>query len=186
VLLYTLLGVFLIWLLKADFGNNESVVSPTLHLLGATLMTLMFGWAYAIVGLGVILLVFTLMTAASIGNSLLVLPWDALITNVLPVALSYLLFRLVDRYLPNNFFIYIFLCAFFGAALSLACVILATAGIQTLSGAYSLKQLSYGYLPYGLILMFPEAFVTGMLMSIFVAYRPEWVSTFDDRRYLRK
>jgi uncharacterized membrane protein len=29
-----------------------------------------------------------------------------------------------------------------------------------------------------------EALLTGMLTAIFVAYRPEWLLTWSDRRYL--
>jgi uncharacterized membrane protein len=186
VLLYTLLGVFFLWLMNTRMAGTASFAGPTLHLLGATLLTMMFGWAFAIVAMSVVALAFTLLTAPSISTSLLTLPWDVLATGVLPVSISYLLFRVVDRRLPNNFFIYIFICCFFSAALSMASVILATMTIHTLSGAYSLDKLGDSYIPYGLILMFPEAFVTGMFMSIFVVYRPEWVSTFDDQRYLRK
>lgn len=186
VLLYALLGVFIIWLLNTNFKNSEVLVGPTLHLLGATLMTLMFGWAFAIVAMSAVLLAFTVMTSSQLLENLYVLPWNALTTCILPVLLSYQLFRLVDRRLPNNFFMYIFICAFFGAALSMASVVLTTAELHYLTETYSMKKLSYSYIPYGLIMMFPEAFLTGMLMSIFVVYRPEWVSTFDDHRYLHK
>ncbi|MGD8525916.1 MAG: energy-coupling factor ABC transporter permease [Thioalkalispiraceae bacterium] len=186
VLFNAMVGVSLFWLMNTDFQDSQAFVGPTLHLLGATLMTMMFGWAFAVLAMSVVLLAYTLINAPSVSDSLFTLPWDALATIVLPVFISYQLFRLVDQRLPNNFFIYIFVCAFFSAALAIAGVIFATTGIHYLSGAYSLEKLSYGYLPYGLILMFPEAFLTGMLMSIFVVYRPQWVSTFDDNRYLRK
>jgi uncharacterized membrane protein len=32
--------------------------------------------------------------------------------------------------------------------------------------------------------MFGEAFLNGMTMTLLVAYRPTWVSTFQDRWYL--
>jgi uncharacterized membrane protein len=119
------------------------------------------------------------------GGNWFALPWNALLLGVLPITISYGLFRVTDRYLPNNFFIYVFICAFFGAALSMASVILATTTTHYLSGDYNLAYMGYNYVPYGLLMMFPEAFITGMLMSIFVAYRPHWVSTFDDQRYLQ-
>lgn len=185
VLLFTILGVVYIWSLKADFASSQFSFGLSLHLLGATLMTMMFGWAFAILAMSIVLTSFTIMTAAPGSDNLFILPWNALLTCVLPVLVSYHLFRFADRRLPNNFFIYIFVCTFFGAALSMASVILATTGIHYLTGSFSADYLSYNYLPYGLLLMFPEAFITGMLMSIFVAYRPQWVSTFDDRRYLQ-
>ncbi|MEJ2141061.1 MAG: energy-coupling factor ABC transporter permease [Gammaproteobacteria bacterium] len=186
VLLNTSVCMFFFWLMNTDFQDSQLLVGPGLHLLGATLMAMMFGWAFAILAMSMVLIAFTFMTASPVIDHLFTLPWNALTTIVLPVLLSYQLFRLVDTRLPNNFFIYIFVCAFFGAALSVVSVILATTGIHYLSGAYSLDKLTYSYVPYGLILMFPEAFLTGMMMSIFVVYRPQWVSTFDDYRYLRK
>ena len=145
----------------------------------------MFGWAFAVLGMSLVLIAFSLMAGPTDIGHWFSLPWTALAIGILPVTISHTVYRLVDRHLPNNFFIYIFAAAFFGAALAMGSAVLMTTAIHTLSGTFSLGQLSYNYLPYGLILMLPEAFITGMLMSIFVAYRPQWVSTFDDHRYLR-
>lgn len=30
----------------------------------------------------------------------------------------------------------------------------------------------------------PEAFITGMLLSILMVYHPHWVATFDSHRYI--
>ena len=176
VLACAILGLWFIWTMHAD-------VTPTLtlHLLGATVLTLMFGWAFALLASSVVLIGMTVMH----DGSWITLPWNALLLGVLPISISYGIFRFADRYLPNNFFIYIFICAFLGAALSMAGVIVATTGMHYFMGDYSLAYMGYNYVPYGLLLMFPEAFISGMLMSIFVAYRPQWVSTFDDQRYLR-
>ena len=46
-------------------------------------------------------------------------------------------------------------------------------------------ELVFGeYLPTVLQLAFGEATLTGMLLTLAVAYRPQWVTTFDDARYL--
>jgi uncharacterized membrane protein len=42
------------------------------------------------------------------------------------------------------------------------------------------------YLPYALLLSFGEAFITGMSMALMVAYFPQWVLMFDDKRYLAR
>jgi uncharacterized membrane protein len=31
-----------------------------------------------------------------------------------------------------------------------------------------------------------EAFSTGMLITVIVVYKPAWIATFDDRRYLNR
>lgn len=185
VLLFAMLGVFFIWVMKAEFAGSSAPIALNLHLLGTTLLTMMFGWAFAVLAISLVLLAFGLLIASGI-DSLYGLPWNALLSGILPVFISYQLFKLVDRRLPNNFFIYIFICSFFGAALAMASVILATTVMHLLTTSFTLEYLAYNYIPYGLLLMFPEAFITGMLMSIFVAYRPQWVSTFDDKRYLQK
>ena len=40
------------------------------------------------------------------------------------------------------------------------------------------------YMPSGILILFPEAFATGGCMTLAVVYRPAWVVSFDDRRYL--
>lgn len=177
VLICVILGVLSIWTLKADY-----VSTLNLHLIGATLLTMMFGWSFAVLAISIVIIAATIIQ----GDSWITLPWNVLLSGVLPIIVSYRIFCFAEHRLPNHFFVYIFVCTFFSAALAMASVIFATTTIHVLSGAFSLEYLSYNYFQYGLLLMFPEAFVTGMLMSIFVVYRPQWVSTFDDRRYLHK
>ena len=44
----------------------------------------------------------------------------------------------------------------------------------------TLDQYLLAFVP----LMYPEAFLSGAMLSILVVYRPQWVATFDDSRYL--
>lgn len=185
ILLFAILGVIFMWRLDTSFIGNQSAFTLNMHFSGATLMTLMFGWAFAMLAMSIVVLVTTLSTATPHMDALVAIPWNTLLTGVLPVLASYHLFRFADRRLPNHFFVYIFVCTFFGAALAVASVMFATTGFHYLSGSFNLEYLKYNYYSYTLLLMFPEAFLTGMLMSIFVVYRPQWVSTFDDQRYLR-
>ncbi|MGB5604789.1 MAG: energy-coupling factor ABC transporter permease, partial [Gammaproteobacteria bacterium] len=158
-------------------------ISPGLgfHHLGATLFTLMFGWPLAIVGL-------TITMVASL--TLQISDWSSLGVNgmlsiIIPVFVSYSILKLSHRYLPDNFFIYIFICAFFGAGLAIASSRLSAISLLALVDTYSNQQLIEEALQYLPLFMFPEAFVTGMLITIFVVYRPDWVTTFDDDRYIK-
>ena len=88
------------------------------------------------------------------------------------------------RYLPDNLFVYVFVCAFFGAAIAVAVSRFALALVLYFSGAYPWDVLwneSIIILP---LMMFPEGFITGLLMTLFVVYLPHWVKTFDDERYI--
>ena len=54
-----------------------------------------------------------------------------------------------------------------------------------MSGTAPWTGLRESFLPYGLLLAWGEAFLTGLLTAIFVVYEPRWMATFDDARYLR-
>jgi len=165
-----------IWGIKAG-------ISPGLgfHHLGATLFTLMFGWPLAVIGLSITLSASFLLQTSE---------WTALGVNgllsiVIPVLVSHSILRLSHKWLPDNFFIYIFICAFFGAGIAIAASRLSAIVLLSLISAYPDEQLIEEAVQYLPLFMFPEAFVTGMLITIFVVYRPEWVATFDDERYIK-
>jgi uncharacterized membrane protein len=152
------------------------------HLYGISAMTLMFGfWRASVAGTLILLIngVFGRGNLASLGI-------DALLQAALPAAVSWGLFRLLDRRLPNHFFIYVFGNGFFGTALAVAAVGLATTVVMALAGAYSLDYLLYQYTPYAtLLISWAEAFSTGMAVTVMAVYRPQWLETFDDVKYIQ-
>ena len=168
--------VMALWSIKAGIKPGLNF-----HLLGATAFTLMFGPQLAIFGLLLVLVGITLAGAGGWESFSL----NALIMIVLPVWISYTLFRLVDRHLPNHFFVYIFLNAFIGAGLAITATGLASTWLLALAGSYKLQYLYSQYLPYYILMAWSEAMSTGMIMTLMVVFRPEWVSTFDDARYIR-
>lgn len=150
------------------------------HYIGATLLTLMFGWQLALVAFSLVYLGMMLN-----GNSdWQTLPLNILITGLVPIMATQFIYRLVDRKLPNHFFVYIFLNAFFGAGLAVVVMISVASGILILGGVYSFHYLLQEYYPFIPLMVFPEGFITGMLISMMVAMTPSWVCTFDDARYL--
>lgn len=151
-----------------------------LHLIGATALTLMFGPWFAILSLSLIVAGITIHTGQYAAY-----PGNLLLMGALPVAVSWTIYRFVDRRLPNNIFVYLFLNAFFGAGVAVASVGLASTAFAALSGAYRIEHLLENYLPYYVLLAWAESFNTGMIITLLVVYRPEWISTFDDARYLR-
>ena len=163
-----------LWLIKTGIKPGLNF-----HLIGATALTLMFRPLFALFSLA-------LLTAAiSIWHGeYAAFPANWLIMGVVPVAVSWSIYTLVDRKLPNHLFIYIFINAFFGAALAAIAVGLAATGFIALSGVYPIDYLLEEYLPYFFLIAFSEAFITGMLITMMVIYKPEWVATFDDKRYL--
>jgi uncharacterized membrane protein len=151
------------------------------HYLGATLLTLMFGVPLAGVGMSLVLLGGVLNGAADWQSY----PLNALVMGFVPIAVSHAVRRAVERWLPPNFFVYVFVCAYFGAAAALLGMGLAACGLLWLGDVYSLAQLADIYFPLVPLLVVPEAFITGILIALMVVFRPEWVASFDDKRYLQ-
>ncbi|WP_018717138.1 energy-coupling factor ABC transporter permease [Arhodomonas aquaeolei] len=168
--------VALLWQMRAGIAPELQ-----LHLLGMTSLTLMFGWRLAIVA-------GTLAAALSIvatGGAWPTLGISALLGAALPVAITHALSRVVERVLPAHFFIYVWVNAFLGAMISAGTAYLCLIGLASAAAA-SAAALAPDYLPVLPLLMFPEGFINGAVMTMLVAYRPEWVSSFDDERYLNR
>lgn len=151
------------------------------HLLGAGLATLMFGfWR------GWLAASLAALAAALTGKGSLVgLGLESLIFCAVPAAITHHLFRLVDRKLPNHFFIYVLVSGFFGVALGVGGSALISTAVMTMSAAYELPYLLEHYTPYFILLGWSEAVTTGMGATLMAVYRPEWLETFDDDRYIK-
>lgn len=171
----TIVILVLIWSLKAGVKPGLS-----LHLLGATLFTLCLGPDLAFVGLSLVSVGVTLNSA----DGWLSLALNSLSTAGVGVGASWAIFRLIERWLPKHLFVYLFFGAFFASALTVLAVGAAIALVLVMTGVYSVDYMLGEYLPYFLLLGFSEAWLTGMLMTLMVVYRPDWVVTFDDSRYL--
>lgn len=165
----------LIWSMKAGVKPGLSM-----HLLGATVFTLSFGPHLAFVGLSLVLLGISING----GFGIFAYAINALLMAGVGILVSQMMYRLVVRYLPRNFFIYVFINGFFTAALSVIGVGVVATLLLVTANAYEWEYLSSEYLPYFLLLGFSEAWLSGMLITLFVIYRPNWVGTFDDASYL--
>jgi len=150
------------------------------HYIGATLLTLMFGWQLALLAFSLTFLGM-MFNGSSDWQSL---PMNILVMGLVPILVSQLIYRVVDSKLPNHFFVYVFLNAFFGAGIAMVAMIGVASGILILGDVYSFSQLASEYYPFIPLMVFPEGFITGMLITIMVAMTPNWVCTFDDLRYL--
>ena len=168
--------VLALWQIRAGVKPGLSF-----HLYGMAALTLMFGfWRATFAGV-LILLANAVFGRGSWGG----LGVDALLTAALPAAVSWGVFRLLDRTLPDHFFIYVLGNGFFGAVLSVVAIGLATTALMALGGAYPLDYLLSQYTPYAMLISWGEAFSTGMVVTVMAVYRPAWLETFDDVKYLQ-
>lgn len=177
VWLGTVVVLMLFWSMKAGVKPGLN-----LHLLGATAFTLMFGRQLAIVGLSAVMAAITVNGGAGWESYAL----NVLVTAVFPCVAADALLRIVERYLPPNFFCYIFCAAFFGAAIAMVSTGLLATLLLWVAGVYTADMLVSDYLPYVALLGFAEAWLNGAAITLMVVYYPRWVGSFDDRRYLFK
>jgi len=100
ILFASCVGVFIMWQLKVNIETGLSI-----HLLGATVLTLMFRWHTAIMANALFVLCMTLASSADMPAYAL----NALLSGVLPITISYAIWRINEWYLPANYFVYIFI-----------------------------------------------------------------------------
>ena len=159
---------------------------PTLHRMplqlqwsGACLVVLMLGWPLAIpalVAVGGIAAVLSpsLDWADAVGT----IAWQ----GVAPASLALALGAVIRRLIGTQPFVYVLGRAFLGTAvcLFLANVLGQWSGHSLPGVEGDLSLVARWLMAWG------DAFVTGMLTAIFVAFKPEWLATWSDRLYLRK
>jgi len=175
----TIVVLMLVWSMKAGVKPGLN-----LHMLGATAFTLMFGRQLALLGLSIVLAAVTYNATFKGIQGWQPFALNALALVVFPVFVTHAILRLVERRLPANIFVYIFISAFFGAALTVVATGMLTALLLWLSGAYSGALLLSDYVPFYILLGFSEAWLNGAAITLMVVYYPHWVGSFDDRRYL--
>jgi uncharacterized membrane protein len=169
-------GLTALWCLRGDVGGFA------FHLLGSAGLALATGAPRALVAGAVVVALTTWLRAAPVANA----AWVWLTLVALPIGIGTLVLRFAERVLPPNFFAYVFVAAFGGGALALVAGALGGAVVGVLAAGRS-AELAFGEHASVLApLAFGEGTLTGMLLTLAVVYRPQWVATFDDRRYLRR
>jgi uncharacterized membrane protein len=164
----TMLALFLLWLVRRDFASGLSF-----HFIGMTAVTLLLDWPLALLcgfaaQLG--LLALGRLDLAGLGvNGLLLAETFAV---------------LVERRQPRNLFVYIFCCGFFPAALTALVCLLGGLGLLWHDGLYVMPPWLEDFVGYLWLVMFPEAFINGMLVTGLVVFYPDWLETFNRTRYL--
>lgn len=147
-----------------------------LQLSGASLLVLMFGWPLAML---------SLLPIAAGGAWLAEVPWPRAIellawNGVLPGTLALLLGLATRALLPHHLMVYILARGFFGTLLAMSLAGWAQLLWQPLPPGGELGLLMVGRW----LIAWGDAVLTGMLCAVFVAFRPEWLATYSDRRYL--
>lgn len=167
--------VFLFWQLSAGVRPGFNF-----HLIGATLLLLLFGRQVAIVLLSLV------MTATFWRNSFdfLSLGLNGLVMIALPVYFSEQVLYFSQRNLPKNLFMFVlgngFACA--GAAMTL--IVLTASFLLAAFTANTWDNVLHNYLVFSPVIILVEAFTNGVLTTAFTVFAPQCVLNFNDKDYL--
>ena len=148
-----------------------------LQLSGAVLVLLCLGWPLAVW----VLLAVSLLADGLAPQDLQAQVRDFFFLAYLPATLALGLGAALRRWLPHHPFIYILGRGFLGTVLCL----FAARALQTLSGdpheavSTSLSLVAQWLMAWG------DAFLTGLMAAILVAFKPQWLATWSDRLYLQ-
>ena len=164
------------WMLPQMLPRSLVAGGISVQLSGACLMTLLLGWPLAVVLLSVVAAVVWLVGSLEPEVWLSQWVWIGLVPATLTLALG----AVLRRWLPAQVFVYILGRGFLGTAL---CIFLAGVLYELLYhlvGGVGVEQA----LVARWLMAWGDAFLTGMLVAIFVAFKPEWLATWSDQRYL--
>jgi uncharacterized membrane protein len=164
-------------MLPLMWGADRYAAMPIVQpLSGAALLVLCAGWPLAMLGLVPVAVVTGWMGDLTWAEGLHRGVW----LGVVPGTLALVLGAALRRWLPNHLFIYILGRGFFG---TMVAAILASIGAMVVS-ALPQGTSADDLLVARWLAASGEAFMTGMLVAIFVAFRPDWLATYSDRLYL--
>jgi uncharacterized membrane protein len=164
-------------MLPALWGADRYVQMPVAQpLSGACLLMLMCGWPLAVIALVPVALVTAWMAGLSPAEAVDRFVW----LGLAPATLALLLGAAVRRWLPHHLMVYIFARGFFATAIAGT-----AAGTLWVWAQGAPQGLSAGDVMLGRWLAsWGDAWLAGMLVAIFVAFRPQWLATYADRIYL--
>lgn len=163
-----------VWQLRAGISPGLAI-----HIFGITVITLMLGWALAVLA-GLLALIITVITGR---EPLLMFAANGLVTVMAPALVSHWIMLWERRTNFRNFFAYIFFCGFFGAGISVAAAGIVMCLMLWTSGVYTFDQLVHEYLRYLPLFMIPEGFVNGTFVTGLMVFHPDRLTTLDQRRY---
>ncbi|MDO9075691.1 MAG: hypothetical protein Q7U73_20790 [Rubrivivax sp.] len=161
----------LLW--SVDRLSAMPVMQP---LAGSCLLLMMLGWPLAVLMLLPVVGLMALLTDLGAADLLQRLVWLGLV----PVTLAMGMGAGLRRWLPHHLFVYILGRGFFATGLALGCAGALSALLNGVPHGLSADDVMLARV----LAASGDAFITGMFVAIFVAFRPQWLATYADRIYL--
>lgn len=175
--LLALFAVNVLWLFNINLYEQLHV-----HFLALVILMQMFGWRLASIGVLLPIVFFALFVQKQLG-------WFApyaFFSAVLPLFISFVVYSYCFHLLPRNVFVYIFCAGFVNAAIVMTCHLLLWALWLWLTSTYLWTELMERFIHLLPLLVFPEALLNGMAITLLVVYRPGWLYDFRDHQYWTK
>ncbi|MDO5624179.1 MAG: hypothetical protein Q4G71_05785 [Pseudomonadota bacterium] len=148
-----------------------------LQLSGACLIALVLGWPLAVPVLCVVALVTGLIAPVTFEQQVGMALW----LGVVPATLAFAMGMALRRWVWKNLFVYILGRAFLGTAVCM----FAAGALAQWAGHSLITNVEPGLaLVARWLIAWGDAFLTGMMAAIFVAFRPQWLATWSDSLYV--
>lgn len=167
--------LFILWVLRVGIVEGLYV-----HFLWLTALSLIFGFRWSIISATVVLLGATIVGQ----HPFSMLGINGLVIVLLPIFLSYAILSLSFHKMSQHIFIYIFICAFLAGGISIGLKMFLQGVYFYIDIEYDWDDVKNNYLHIIPLVVFPEALFNGMIMTLLIIYKPEWVYTYHDKFYL--
>lgn len=161
-----------LWLLPQKMPHGLQI-----QISGASLLVLMLGWPLAVPVLGLIGLVVWTLGSNDAATVLSQVVWVGLAPATITLGLGVLL----RQWLPLNLFVYTLGRGFLGTAVAVFLSGVMLEVLHHLVGGTVPEQV----LVARWLMAWGDAFLTGMVTAVFVAFAPQWLATWSDERYLK-
>ncbi|MEF1291906.1 energy-coupling factor ABC transporter permease [Vibrio sp. M260118] len=168
-------ALLILW--SADAGVKEGL---SIHFLGITALTLMYGWQSAFA----LSIVITLLMAIIGELTFFAVPEYLLMSCLLPISISYVTFWASYSYLPRNIFVFIFVAGFLNGGLTGTLHLFSNSTYLLATTEYDWQTIYDNYLIFTPLLAFPEGLLNGMTTAVLTVFKPELVRVFSDRDYI--
>jgi len=180
----TVIFLAIAWNISPEFPGQEpgKFYGLIFHFYGASLLTAMFGPAIALT----ILFPVALLGIYAVQGNIMEASQQYLFVCAIPVVFSHLAIVLIKKNIPKHLFILILGNGYVAAFIS-----------TIFSGvALLITQQVFGHIPNSfdfegwalalIIIAFMEGSLSGMLLAIFLIFRPQWVATYNEELYMNR
>ncbi|MGV0982049.1 MAG: energy-coupling factor ABC transporter permease [Polynucleobacter sp.] len=171
------------WNVRAHLPNSniDNLIDLSFHFFGASLLVALFGFWSAIT----LLFIVALIGVFGVSGDLVEASRHYLLVSIIPALIACGVMKVVQRLLPKHLFILILGNGYLAAFISTFATGLLIYGLQQFFQITSFGSSDpLGWFLGLLVLSFMEGSLSGMLLAILLVYRPQWVSTYQEDRYM--